>query len=111
MTLKGFLGTYWETGMEEPEWSIFQDANFIHGPNDWRMEGMHQLKTGQTLTIFAADGSVAWTGVLQSKSLGLLKFKFLQPYESGWHPPDLTLEEWRGFFSQHLAAELEVSLF
>jgi hypothetical protein len=70
--LQGWVSEFWEQGMEEAPWLIFQDHRYTNGES-WDRAGMHRLAPGGTLTIFA-DGrsSVLWSGVLRQRRLGLL---------------------------------------
>lgn len=69
--LDGWIADYWEQGMEEAPWLVFQDRAFTSG-SSWERAGMHRLTAGGALTIFRADGTVLWSGVLRRRRLGLL---------------------------------------
>ena len=88
--LKGWIGTYWETGMEEPPRLIFQDERFTEGKS-WAMEGMHELRPGHHLTIYAPDGDLLWEGTLGVKRRSWFGPAHLVPPEiDHWfhlHPP------------------------
>jgi len=68
--LEGWIADFWEQGMEEIPWLIFQDQAFTIG-DSWDRTGMHRLAPGGTLTIFE-NGTVLWSGVLKHRRLGLL---------------------------------------
>jgi hypothetical protein len=96
--LFGYLADYWEQGMEEPPWLIFQDSAFCAGPQQWDREGMHTFAPGGQLTIFSPDGSVLWAGTFTARRRGL--FSKLHPASCDWFPEGLTPETWQSFFRQ-----------
>lgn len=73
--MDGFVSHYWAQGMEEGEWLVFQEAAHVRrrddGSEEWAMEGMWPIEPGASLTIFAEDGSVLWSGTLALRRTGL----------------------------------------
>lgn len=95
--------------MEGERWHVFQDAVFAQDRvHDWRREGMYLLQTGDRLTVLADDECVLWRGVLVARRLCWFSRK-VSPHEPEWHPVDVTVETWQGWFRQRpaLAARLE----
>lgn len=80
--MDGWISTFWEQGMEEYPWLIFQDETFTEGES-WLREGMHQLQAGDHLTIFAPDGDVLWQGELRPRRQGWFGRSTLVPPEVG----------------------------
>lgn len=94
---EGWLGTYWAQGMEEPEWLIFQDRRFTTGrPGGWLLEGMHRLQAGDRLEILGPQGERLWQGELRARRQGW--FGNLTPSQPEWHPEEVSLEIWQGWF-------------
>jgi hypothetical protein len=95
--LHGYLADFWEQGMEEPPWLIFQDASYCNGPGEgWERDGMHTFADGGELTIFAMNGSVLWAGTFQSRRQSL--FQKLHPGSPDWHPEGLDKNLWQSYF-------------
>lgn len=95
--MQGYVSTFWEQGMEESPWVIFQDARHCVGPNHgWEREGMHTFAHGGQLTIFAPDGTVVWAGTITTRRLGM--FGKLRAGGSDWHPEGMAKERWDKFF-------------
>lgn len=96
----GFLSTFWEQGMEEPPWHIFQDRAFCEGlERGWERAGIHPLAEGSRLTIFDLDSRVLWSGEVKGRRLGW--FGRLQASSCDWHPPEVPAEVWRGYFHRN----------
>lgn len=96
--MQGYLSHFWEQGMEEPPWLIFQDARYCAGPKEgWERQGLHTLEHGGQLTIFKEDGSVLWAGTITTRREGW--FSRLQAGSSQWHPEGMDLETWSAYFS------------
>lgn len=103
MVYHGWVSDFWEQGMEGERWHLFQDAAHAQGREQgWRREGMLLLQSGDELTIFADDGSLRWQGVLLARRLRWFGRK-VSPHESAWHPHDVTVELWQGWFRQQPA--------
>ena len=88
--------------MEEPAWMIFQDRE-----RGWSLEGMHRLGEGDQLTIYDAEGSILWNGVLEKRRRGW--FGSLSPSHSEWHPEGVALEQWRAWFTSKPPLEADFS--
>ena len=88
--MDGWISTFWEQGMEESAWLIFQDERFAQG-NQWSRQGMHQLGPGDQLTIFAPDGDVLWHGRLQWRRQGWFGPKT-------WGPKEVGEKQWQHWF-------------
>lgn len=96
-TMQGYLSDFWEQGMEEAPWLIFQDARYCAGPRGgWDREGLHRLGEGDRLTIFNEDGSVCWAGTITTRRVGW--FSKLQAGSSQWYPEGMDSTTWTGFF-------------
>lgn len=89
--MDGWISTFWEQGMEELPWLIFQDEAFTQG-EAWSREGMHQLRDGDQLTLFTPDGDVLWQGELRSRRQSW----FGQPTLV---PPEVGPGQWKSWFS------------
>jgi hypothetical protein len=74
----------------------------------WSMEGMHLLKNGQTLTIFAPDDSVLWSGILKTRFQGFLNSQTIQPHQNHWHPKDVPRDTWNKWFGQKPSLKAEI---
>ena len=97
MELQGFICDFWEQGMEESPWHIFQDARFIGPePGGWQREGIHQFQDGDHLTILAEDESVLWSGTFVTRKNGL--FSKLHAGSCEWHPLDVPQAQWESWF-------------
>lgn len=84
--MNGVLSHYWAQGMEEGEWLVFHDEAHVRrdpdGRASWAMAGMWRIEPGASLTIFAPDGHVLWSGTLAWRRtgwLGLLGPRTLTP--------------------------------
>ncbi len=75
--LLGWISTFWEQGMEEGEWLVFQDRRFARvddeGRRSWDREGMHVLGPGDRLQIRDSAGVVLWDGVIEDRRVGLVE--------------------------------------
>ncbi|MCB9703790.1 MAG: hypothetical protein H6711_17975 [Myxococcales bacterium] len=96
--LDGWIADFWEQGMEEEPWLIFQDRAFTRGES-WEREGMHVLAPGGRLTIFEEDGAVRWSGVLRVRRLGL----FGRFGRRTLAPPGIDDAAWRAWFRRRPA--------
>lgn len=97
MELHGWISDFWEQGMEEPPWLIFQDEKYAESPaGGWSRDGMHTFAEGDHLTILGEDGSVLWAGRLESRKTGW--FSRLPASSCDWHPEDVPAETWSGWF-------------
>lgn len=99
MELRGWISEFSEQGMEGEVWRIFQDE--AHSDSDshgWRFEGMHRLADGDELTILNAEGSTVWQGLLQNQTRWFGFAKSTTPVEPEWHPVDVPLQIWKGWF-------------
>ena len=67
----GWISTFWEQGMEESPWLIFQGRS-PDGDDRWERERMRRLAAGDRLTILESEGAVLWSGTLSVRRLGLL---------------------------------------
>lgn len=95
--LTGYLGTYWEQGMEESPWLIFQDARFAQTPQEgWDIKGMHRLEPGARLTIFDQSGDLLLQHTLRPTRTGLWARLF--PKEDDWFPKGMSAECWENLF-------------
>ncbi len=71
--IRGPLHLYSETGTEGGWWAI-QDEHFITPPTEewphehWSYDGLHYLRDGDHLKIFAPDGSIYWEGEVKFKT-------------------------------------------
>jgi len=103
--MRGFLSTYWEQGMEEMPWQVFQDERFVSG-SSWDREGMHRLEPGKRLRVFGSDGTVLWEGRLESRRVGL--FGRLHAGASNWFPAGIEQVTWEAWLRSQppLRAEL-----
>ena len=96
--LYGFLSTFWEQGMEEPAWLIFQDQRFCETPRKgWTRNGIHRLEAGAHLRLFERDASVIFEGVLGAKPKGLLGRLFKKPT---LFPPEIAEETLKAWFDR-----------
>lgn len=103
--MKGWISTFFEQGMEEPAWFIFQDERFTQG-DQWSRDGMHRLGDGDHLTIFKPDGQILYCDVLRHRKVGF--FRKIYAGNHDWSPPEIALETWQAWFNSHppLRAEL-----
>ncbi len=71
----GWISTFWEQGMEETPWLVFQGRS-PDGEDRWERGRMRRLAAGDRLTIFDSDsdsdGATLWSGTLSARRLGLL---------------------------------------
>ncbi len=67
---RGWISTFWEQGMEEPPWLVFQGRS-PDGDERWDRGLMRRLDGGDRLTIIGDDGEVLWSGALRWRRLGL----------------------------------------
>ena len=107
MRLHGWISTFWEQGMEEMPWLIFQDEQFVGPqPGSWSREGIHQLYHGDKLTIYAPDGAVLWSDRLRTRRKGF--FGKLHAGAHDWFPLEVGPETWNAWFNTQppLRAEL-----
>jgi hypothetical protein len=99
MELRGWISEFTEQGMEGEVWRIFQDEAFsdssTHG---WRYEGLRQLADGDTLTILDAGDRILWRGILRAQTRWLGLAASLSPVDAEWHPSDVSLDTWSGWF-------------
>ncbi len=99
MELRGWISEFTEQGMEGEVWRIFQDEAFSDSnSHGWRFEGMHQLANGDALTILDAGDRILWQGILRAQSRWLGFAAGLSPVHPDWHPSDVSLETWCGWF-------------
>lgn len=99
MELRGWISEFSEQGMEGEVWRIFQEEEFSDSNTQgWRYEGMRQLADGDLLTILAADDGILWQGTLRSQSRWLGLGGSLPPVHPDWHPSDVSVETWSGWF-------------
>ncbi|MBK7201954.1 hypothetical protein [Candidatus Amarolinea dominans] len=95
----GWISEYWEQGMEEMPWHIFQDERFCGSRTEgWLHAGIVQLGDGQHLTILNDEGQVMWAGVLHSRRLHWLGRRPTQPWNYQWHPLTVPAETWTAWF-------------
>lgn len=95
----GFVSDFWEQGMEEAPWHIFQDRRYCASrQGGWSREGMEELAEGSHLTLFRPDGTVLWSGTLRGRRKGW--FGWLPAAASDWHPPELDAATWDSYFRQ-----------
>lgn len=100
MIYHGWISDFWEQGMEGERWHVFQDIAFAQDrAHGWRREGMYLLQTGDRLTILADDGHLLWQGTLAARRLRWFGRK-VSPYEPEWHPVDVSMAVWLGWFRQ-----------
>ena len=95
MTWNGWISTYWEQGMEESPWLIFQDELFTQGES-WHPQGVMRLEPRDHLTIFAPDTSVLFQGQLETRRRGW--FAKLYPGSSEWFPVEVGEKRWNEWF-------------
>lgn len=96
----GFLSTFWEQGMEEPPWHIFQDRAYCDGPDrGWDRAGLHQLAEGSQLRVFDHDYRVLWSGQVKGRRQGW--FGRLNAGSCDWHPREVPAEVWRSYFNRN----------
>lgn len=93
MRYTGWVSTFWEQGMEEPAWLIFQDERYTQG-DQWLREGMYELSPGDELTIYAPDGDLLWQGSLVLRRQGWFARPTLVPAEIGQ-------SQWQQWFEMH----------
>lgn len=95
MTWNGWISTYWEQGMEEPPWLIFQDEHFTQG-DSWNRQGLMRLEPRDQLTIFAPDNSVLFQAQLETRRRGW--FGKLYPGSWDWFPVEVGEKQWNEWF-------------
>ena len=98
MVWNGWISTYWEQGMEELPWLIFQDEAFTQGAT-WDREGLHRLEPDDYLTTFDLDGTVLWQGSLTTRRRGW--FGRLWGGSSHWFPAEVGDQQWNEWFRRH----------
>ena len=109
--LRGWISEYSAQGMEGDLWRVFQDRAFAQSRDaGWEMQGMHVLSEGCELTIFAADGSVCWSGVITAVRSGLFGLRKLAPGHPDWAPAGVTREEWASWFRHQPPLEAELRI-
>lgn len=97
--LHGWIGLFWEQGMEEPPWFTFQDAAYSESRTSrWDRAGMYQLKHGDYLTILNDDDTVLWAGTLENRRKRW--FRTLCVSSSDWHPLEVPPGQWLAWFQQ-----------
>lgn len=95
--LHGWIADFWEQGMEEPPWHIFQDEKWADSrEGGWSREGMYTFRDGDRLTILEDDGSVLWAGQLRDRKSGW--FSTLAASSCEWHPEEVPAETWSAWF-------------
>jgi hypothetical protein len=93
----GFLWNYWEQGMEEPPWLVFQDRCYCASRDqDWQRDGMVQLSPGDELEILEHDGSRVWAGTLKARPKSW--FAWLAPLDANWNPAEIEPDLWKSYF-------------
>lgn len=99
MELRGWISEFTQQGMEGEVWRIFQDEAFTDSnTHGWQFEGMHQLADGDTLTILDASDRILWQGILRTQTRWLGLAAGLSPVHPDWHPTDVSVETWSGWF-------------
>lgn len=96
----GYLSSFWEQGMEEFPWRIWQCRRHCQSPTTgWGREGMHRLGEGDELEILHHDGSLLWRGCLQARRKGW--FGRLRVSDPDWYPPEVASKSWQQWFEQN----------
>ncbi len=96
----GYLSNFWEQGMEEFPWRIWQCRRHSQSPTTgWSREGMHRLAEGDQLEVLQHDGCLLWRGCLQTRKQGW--FGKLRVSRPDWHPPEVASEVWQRWFEQN----------
>ena len=96
----GFVSTFFEQGMEEPAWRIFQDARHCDSPTQgWDSAGIERLQDGQELIIWDRHGQQVWSGPLRHRRVRW--FRQLSVLDNDWHPPDRSWGDWDQLFVAH----------
>ncbi len=109
--LRGWISEYSAQGMEGDFWRIFQDRTFAQSRDaGWALTGMHLLGEGDELTIFAADESVCWSGVITAVRSGWLGLRRLTPVDPDWAPVGVAPEEWSSWFRHQPPLEAELRI-
>jgi hypothetical protein len=94
--MHGFVSTFYEQGMEEPAWSIFQDRTFCESHDrGWDRAGLQRFSEGAHLTVFEHDGRVLWSGVMEGRRRGW--FGRLHASDGDWHPAEVAPEVWQSY--------------
>lgn len=95
----GWISEYWEQGMEEMPWHIFQDERFCASRTEgWLHAGIVQLGDGQHLTILNDEGQVMWAGELRARRLRWFDRHPTQPWNYWWHPLTVPAATWTAWF-------------
>lgn len=111
VVLRGWISEYCAQGMEGDFWRIFQDRAYAQSRDaGWEMQGMHLVSEGHELTIFAADGSVCWSGVITATRSGVFGLRRLAPGQPDWAPAGVAPEEWASWFRHRPPLEAELRI-
>ncbi len=95
--LRGFLSDFWEQGMEERPWLIFQDQRFCRNHRTgWDRAGMYRLKVGARLKIFDHEGGLLWQGTLGDDERGFWGRLTGKPLSV--KPADVEQQTWDSWF-------------
>lgn len=94
-TITGTVTGHWEQGWEgRILWALEPDT-----PSDWPIPLADFF--GDELTLFAADGSVLWSGILRPiYSYGFLGLRRVHPGDGHWFPQGTSLQQWRTWLTQ-----------